>query len=122
MTGERLGNGSWPSNSSTKGVPVMCGRACATFLTILCVLSLSYLPLRSTAVASEALAEIDGVTITTDEVEKALGAPLAKLQEQIYTMKRQKVEALIGDRLMAREAAKRGMSVGRLLDSEVTAK
>jgi protein-disulfide isomerase len=100
----------------------MCGRACQTFLTILCFLSLSYLPPRSAAATSEALAEIDGVTITTDEIEKTLGAPLARLQEQIYTMKRQKVEALIGDRLLAREATKRGMSVGALLDSEVTAK
>jgi hypothetical protein len=57
---------------------------------------------------------------TAEEVAKALGAPLATLQEQIYTMKRQKVEALIHDKVLAQEAAKRGISVQALLDAEVT--
>src|SRR5207248_2695948 len=37
-------------------------------------------------------------------------------------MKRQKVEALIAERLVAKEAAKRGISVQTLLDAEVTSK
>lgn len=72
--------------------------------------------------ASEHLAEVDGQVITSEEVEKALGAPLAKLHEQIYTMKRQKLESLIGERLLAQEAARRGVSVPALLDAEVTSK
>jgi len=71
---------------------------------------------------SEPLAEVDGEAITVEEVEGALGAQLTKLQEQIYTLKRQKVETLIGDRLLAKEAAKRGVSVQALLDTEVTSK
>jgi len=74
------------------------------------------------AAKSEPLAEVDGVATTNEEVEKSLGAPLAKLQEQIYTMKRQKVEALIAERLLAQEATKRGVSVQALLDAEVTSK
>jgi protein-disulfide isomerase len=70
----------------------------------------------------EPLAEVEGVAITNDEVEKAIGAPLARLQEQIYTMKRQKIEQLIAERLLAKEAAKRGLSVPALLDAEVTSK
>jgi len=70
----------------------------------------------------EPLAEVDGVAITTEEVETALAAQLTKLEEQIYQMKRQKVEALINERLLAREAAKRGISVPALLDAEVTSK
>jgi TolA-binding protein len=72
--------------------------------------------------ATQALAEVDGVAITAEEVDKALGAPLQKLQEQIYTMRRQKVEVLIGERLSAKEAAKRGLSLQALLDIEVTSK
>jgi protein-disulfide isomerase len=72
--------------------------------------------------ASEPLAVVDGVVITAEEVEKSIGAPLMKLQEQLYNMKRQKVEALINERLLAREAAKRAISVQALLDAEVTAK
>ena len=44
--------------------------------------------------ASDALAEVDGVTITSEEVEKSLAGQLSKLEEQIYTLKRRKVEAV----------------------------
>ncbi len=76
----------------------------------------------ATPAKSEPLAEVDGEAITAAEVEQAIGAPLRNLEEQIYTLKRQKLEALIADRLLAREAAKRGLTVQALLDAEVTAK
>jgi hypothetical protein len=75
-----------------------------------------------TPAKSELLAEVDGEAITADEVEKAIGAPLKKLEEQIYNLKRQKLGALITERLLAGEAAKRGVPVQALLDAEVTAK
>ena len=71
---------------------------------------------------SEPLAEVNGETITADEVEHALGASLRRLETQIYELKRQKLDALITERLLAREAAKRRLSVQALLDAEVTAK
>ena len=71
---------------------------------------------------TDVLAELDGVAITSEEVDKALGAPLNRLQEQIYTLKRQKIAALIDERLLAREAFKRDLSVQELLDHEVVAK
>ncbi|MGH7233547.1 MAG: thioredoxin domain-containing protein [Nitrospiraceae bacterium] len=74
------------------------------------------------AEAGEALADVNDVAISNGEVEKALGAPLAKLQEQMYAMKRRMLETLINERLLANEAAKRGMSATALLDAEVTAK
>jgi protein-disulfide isomerase len=70
----------------------------------------------------EALAELDGVKITAEEVDNSIGAPLMKLQEQIYNMRRQKVDALISEKLLEKEAAKRGVSVPALLDAEVTGK
>jgi protein-disulfide isomerase len=72
--------------------------------------------------ASEPLAEVNGGAITAEEVEKALGPQLEKLNEEIYTLKRQKVEALIGERLLAGEAAKRGITLEALLDAEITSK
>src|SRR5262245_10200921 len=57
-----------------------------------------------------------------EEVETAIGAPIRKLQEQIYILKRRKLEALITERLLLREAARRGISVSALLDAEVTSK
>jgi protein-disulfide isomerase len=75
-----------------------------------------------TRTAGEPLAEVDGEAITAEEVEGAIGAPLRRLEKQIYDIKRQKLEALIGERLLTREAAKRGISLQALLDAEVTAK
>jgi protein-disulfide isomerase len=72
--------------------------------------------------ASDALAEVDGVTITSEEVEKSLAGQLSKLEEQIYNLKRQKVDALINEKLLEKEAAKHKLSVPALLDAEVTSK
>ena len=71
---------------------------------------------------SEVLAEVDGKPITDAEVEQALGRQLQSLQEQIYSMKRDKVRAMIAERLLAEEAAKRAISVPDLLNTEVTSK
>jgi protein-disulfide isomerase len=71
---------------------------------------------------SERLAEVNGEAITAKEVEAALGAKLSKLQEQIYNLKRQELEALIAERLLAQEAARRGVTVSALVEAEVTAK
>jgi protein-disulfide isomerase len=68
------------------------------------------------------LAEVDGVAITEADVEKAVGMPLARLQEQIYNLKRQKLEGLVSERLLAAEAARRGVAVAVLLEAEVNAK
>jgi protein-disulfide isomerase len=72
--------------------------------------------------AAEPLAVVNGVAITTDEVEKPLAGQLSKLEEQIYTLKRQKIDALINEKLLADEAKKRGLSVPALLDAEVTSR
>ena len=74
------------------------------------------------AKAGEALAEVNGIAISSDDVEKALGPPLENLQEQMYSMKRQMLEILIHEQLLLSEAAKRGVTVTALLDAEVTAK
>ena len=72
--------------------------------------------------AGDPLAEVDGVAITSEEVEKSLAGQLSKLEEQIYNLKRQRLDALINEKLLAKEAAKRSVSVPALLDAEVTAK
>jgi SurA-like N-terminal domain len=84
----------------------------------------AHLPLAGWAsgAESEVLAEVNGETITSDEVEQAIGAPLRNLEEHIYRMKRQKLEELIGQRLLDRESAKRGISVETLVDAEVASK
>ncbi|MGH9580729.1 MAG: thioredoxin domain-containing protein, partial [Terriglobales bacterium] len=75
-----------------------------------------------TARAAEPVAQVNGEVITAEELENALGAPLAKLQRQVYDLKRRKLETMIEERLLTQEAARRGLSVAALLDAEVTAK
>lgn len=74
------------------------------------------------AAVGEPLATIDQEVITSEEIEKSLGAQLSKLEEQIYDLKRQKLEEMISERVLAKEAAKRKISVPELLDAEVTTK
>jgi parvulin-like peptidyl-prolyl isomerase len=67
---------------------------------------------------AEAVAEVNGEAITTDEIAKLVSTPLSKLEEQIYTLKRRALDALIADRLVVKEAARRQMSVQALLEAE----
>lgn len=85
-------------------------------------LTVHFLLLANAAAAAEPVAEVNGIAITAEEVDKSLAGQLTKLEEQIYNLRRQKIDALINDRLLAKEAAKRGISVPALLDAEVTAK
>ena len=71
---------------------------------------------------AEPLAEVNGEAITAEDVDKAIRPQLSKLEEQIYNLRRQRVEALVRDRLLAQEAKRRGISVQALLDREVTSK
>jgi len=77
---------------------------------------------RAQAASAEPLAEVNGVAITAKDVERALGAKLSQLEEQIYALKRNEIDALVAQRLLEQEAARRGMSVAALLDEEVTSK
>jgi protein-disulfide isomerase len=90
-------------------------------LWILLVLTGLGLPFAAHA-ADEPLAVVDGVAITSGEVEKSLAGQLSKLEEQIYNLKRQKLDALINEKLLEKEAAKRTLKVPALLDAEVTSK
>lgn len=98
------------------------GRA-AMILWVLMLLVALALPIAAeTPPKGEPLAEVDGIIISSDEVEKALAPQLMKLEEQIYNLKRQRLDALINEKLLTREAAKRGISIPALLDAEITSK
>lgn len=96
--------------------------------TILIVLLLAALVALALVFASETprsqrpVALVNGQVITTAELEKAVGPSVTKLQEQIYQLKRDKLEALVDDKLLAEEAARRGLSVEALVAAEVDGK
>jgi protein-disulfide isomerase len=82
-----------------------------------------YVPLAHAQNAkSEPVAEVNGEAITAKDLETVIGAKLGRLQEQIYNLKRRELDSLIAQKLLAQEAAKRGISVAALLDAEVTSK
>jgi protein-disulfide isomerase len=68
------------------------------------------------------VAEVDGQRISLQELQQASGEPLARLEEQAYDLKQQKLEQMIADRLLALEAHHRNISLESLLDSEITSK
>src|SRR5437773_12044172 len=85
------------------------------------VIALSWPDAARTAPRSEPLAEVNGEAIAAEEIEQALGAQLRRLEQQIYDMKRQKLAAVIGERLLARAAAKRCLPGRAPLGAEVAA-
>jgi protein-disulfide isomerase len=97
-------------------------RAKAVFCGLIFALTLNEPSFGADSSKNEPLAEVNGETITAEELNRALGAKLAKLEEQIYDLKRRELDSLIEQRLFAQEAAKRKLSVAALLDAEVTAK
>ena len=68
------------------------------------------------------VATVEGQAITAAEIEGRIKAEMMRINNQIYTTKKQAVDALITDRLLGIEAAKRGISRQELIKQEVTDK
>lgn len=68
------------------------------------------------------LAEVDGLKITVEELDRSLALLLHRVEQQLFQVRSQKLEELIADRLLANEAAKRKISMEELIEKEVTSK
>src|SRR5262249_40255125 len=68
------------------------------------------------------VAEVEGEQITSAQLENGIATDLKQLQDQIYNLKRQRLEAMINERLLSKEAARLQISTAELLDKEVTSK
>ena len=71
---------------------------------------------------TETVAEVDGEKISLQELKNAAGQSLATLEEQSYRLKRQKLEKMIEDKLLAQEAQRRKVSLESLIETEITSK
>jgi len=67
-------------------------------------------------------ARVGDEVITLEELERAVKPQLAKLEEQRYEILDQRLDQLIGERLLAQEAKRRNVSVEDLLKTEVFGK
>ena len=68
------------------------------------------------------VAEVNGAPILASELEPKLASRLARLRQEEYEIRRQALEELIAERLLAAEAAKRKITPEELLRQEVDAK
>jgi len=82
-------------------------------------------PARSTASAATGtgvVAEVNGAAILSSELEQRVFNRLARLRQEEYDTRRQTLDEIIAERLVAAEAAKRGVSAEELLKQEVDKK
>ncbi|MGE3843416.1 MAG: thioredoxin domain-containing protein [Vicinamibacterales bacterium] len=68
------------------------------------------------------VAVVDGQSITLEAVESTLTSSLAKLEDELYNLKRDRLETMIGEILLKGEASKRGLDMAQLIDAEITKK
>src|SRR5215471_11454580 len=74
------------------------------------------------AKASDPAAKVGDEVITLEELERAAQPQLAKLAEQRYEILDERLEQIIGERLLAQEAKRRNVSIEELVKTEVYGK
>jgi protein-disulfide isomerase len=70
----------------------------------------------------DALATVGDRTITEADIAESIAGQMVRINNQVYTAKKQAVDALIAEYLVEQEAKKRGISREQLLQQEVNAK
>ena len=65
------------------------------------------------------LASVNDKQITAGDIETSLRPLIAKVQEQVYALRKQDLELKINDTLLSQEAQKKGVTTRALLDTEV---
>jgi len=88
----------------------------------LLLLAIIAAPVDAQRVASSPVASVDGVAITADDLDAVIGSVTWPLDERLFQVRKQAVDALIKQRLLEREAARRKVTLQSLIDAEVTAK
>ena len=68
------------------------------------------------------LAIVNGVTISPRDIEKSTADRIHDMQQQVVDARKAELDLLINSKLLAIEAKKRGVTTGRLLETEVIAK
>src|SRR3989449_5135884 len=69
--------------------------------------------------ASDVVARVDGVAIRGAELDERVAKRLMRLRQDEYEIRRQALEEMIGERLLAKEAKARGISTEDVLRDEV---
>jgi hypothetical protein len=70
----------------------------------------------------ETLAIVNGVKIMKTDINKSTGEQVSQLQRQVVEARKRELDLMINSKLLADEAKKRGISTGKLLETEIVAK
>jgi protein-disulfide isomerase len=89
---------------------------------ILAVIAIASSPAHAQRPTATPLASVDGINITADDLDAVIGTVTWPLDERLYQLRKQALDALIKQRLLEREAARRKISLQSLIDTEVTGK
>ncbi len=68
------------------------------------------------------LAVVNEKQITRGDIENSLRPLISKVQEQVYSLRKQDLELKVNDTLLSQEAQKKGVTTRALLEAEVSAK
>ncbi len=68
------------------------------------------------------VAEVDGVPVTFEEMEKRAAQALHAVRQEEYDARRQAIEEIVYERLLEKEAKRRGLSVPELQKAEIDEK
>lgn len=79
-------------------------------------------PPRNESERAQVLAVVDGVNITSGDVEDSLKPLIYEVQEQVYNLRKNEMELTVNDTLLTQEAQKRKITTNALLDAEVKPK
>jgi protein-disulfide isomerase len=79
-------------------------------------------PAPSAPASPEVLAVVNGAPITDADLRKAAGLELARVEEQLYQLRKDQLDGLIALRLFEAEAKRRGITPQQLEETEVVAK
>jgi hypothetical protein len=77
---------------------------------------------RTAAERAQVLAIVDGVNITSGDVEDSLKSLISDVQDQVYKLRKNELDLTINDTLLAQEAQKRKITTNALLEAEVKPK
>jgi len=69
------------------------------------------------ASGTDTVAVVDGEPVTRAALDHAVAPQIAKLDEQAYDIRRQQLDSIISDRLVAAEAKRRGVTRHRCMSS-----
>jgi hypothetical protein len=79
-------------------------------------------PPRNDSERAQVLAIVDGVNITSGDIEDSLKALIVDVQQQVYNLRKNELDLTINDTLLTQEAQKRKITTYALLDAEVKPK